>query len=262
VGSKLRENRSISHPQFEQNASGRARLRLGRRAISRWALSSSSDGASTSRPQASPSRGLKPLLGVALIAAIILVAGGCRRYCLDPNKPNLGGKPEVTNPLIVPLVDRWYVMDQISDELDDYFRIYREERIRIIDSVMTEGWIETHPRIGSTLLEPWHKDSTPGFEKAHATLQTVRRFAKVRVIPTGTNYAVDVKVFKELEDLEQPIGSAVSGQIIRHDNALDVDRLNPWIATRREGWIPMGRDISLEQLILRNIQNRLDNSNP
>lgn len=201
---------------------------------------------------------LKPLLGMMLLVAVISVFPGCRRYCLDPNKPNLGGKPEVSNPLVVPMLDRWLVMDQISDELDDYFRIYREERIRIIDSVMTEGWIETHPRIGSTLLEPWHKDSTPGFEKAHATLQTVRRFAKVRVIPTGNSYAVDVKVFKELEDLQQPIGSAVSGQTIRHDNALDVDRLNPWLATRREGWIPMGRDISLEQLILRNIQNRLD----
>ncbi len=200
---------------------------------------------------------LNPLLRVILLVAAISFLAGCRRYHLDPNKPNLGGKPEVSNPLVVPMLDRWLVMDQISDELDDYFRIYREERIRIIDSVMTEGWIETHPRIGSTLLEPWHKDSTPGFEKAHATLQTVRRFAKVRVIPTGNNYAVDVKVFKELEDLEQPMGAAVSGQTIRHDNALDVDRLNPWLATRREGWIPMGRDISLEQLILRNVQNRL-----
>ena len=201
---------------------------------------------------------LKSLIGIILVATTLLFFNGCRRYHLDPNKPNLGGKPEVPNPFIVPMLDRWLVMDQISDELDDYFRIYREERIRIIDSVMTEGWIETHPRIGSTLLEPWHKDSTPGFEKAHATLQTVRRFAKVRVIPTGNSYAVDVKVFKELEDLQQPIGSAVSGHAFRHDNALDVDRLNPWLATQRGGWIPMGRDISLEQLILRNIQNRLN----
>ena len=199
----------------------------------------------------------KLIAGVILLAAAMLVFNGCRRYSLDPNKPNLGGHPEVSNPLIVPLADRWWVMDQISDQLDDYFRIYREERIRIIDSVMTEGWIETHPRIGSTLLEPWHKDSTPGFEKAHSTLQTVRRFAKVRVIPTGNSYAIDVKVFKELEDLDGPIGSVVSGPTVRHDNALDVDRLNPWVGTKRGGWIPMGRDVSLEQLILRNIQNRL-----
>ena len=199
----------------------------------------------------------KLIAGVILWTVAMLVFNGCRRYSLDPNKPNLGGHPEVSNPLIVPLADRWWVMDQVSDQLDDYFRIYREERIRIIDSVMTEGWIETHPRIGSTLLEPWHKDSTPGFEKAHSTLQTVRRFAKVRVIPTGNSYAIDVKVFKELEDLDRPIGSVVSGPTIRHDNALDVDRLNPWVGTKRGRWIPMGRDVSLEQLILRNVQNRL-----
>jgi hypothetical protein len=197
-----------------------------------------------------------------VIATTVLLSLGCRRYALNANAPNLGGKPQVANPLIVPMMDRWFVMDQISDQLDDYFRIYREERIRVIDAVMTEGWIETHPKIGSTVLEPWHKDSTPGFEKAHATLQTVRRFAKVRVIPTGNSYAIDVKVFKELEDLEQPIGAAVSTPTIRHDNALDVDRRNPWLGVPRTGWIPMGRDVSLEQLILRNIQQRLNEAAP
>ena len=184
---------------------------------------------------------------------LILSVSGCRLF---RGKADTGPTVSVPNPLTVPLMDRWYVMDQVSDELDNYFRIFREERIRVVDSVMTEGWIETHPKIGGTILEPWKRDSTRGFERLHATLQTVRRFAKVRVIPTGNNYQIDVKVFKELEDLPQPIGSSVGGQFIRTDNALDVDQRE---AAERinAGWIPMGRDFSLEQQILQNIQQRL-----
>ncbi len=161
------------------------------------------------------------------------------------------------NPLLVPMMDRNYIMDEVSNELDNYFRIYKEERIRIDNSLMTEGWIETHPKIGGTIFEPWKHDSTPGFERLHATLQTVRRFAKVRVIPTGNSYQVDVKVFKELEDLNQPVGSPIRGPILRYDDALDVDREDPLKASA-PGWIPMGRDFSLEQKILGNIQKRLE----
>ena len=196
-------------------------------------------------------------LTVAMLIGLVFLGTGCRMLRYDPSGPNLLGNAPVANPLVVPLVDRWLVMDQVSDEMDNYFKIYREQRIQILDGVLSEGWIETHPRIGSTLLEPWHVDSTPGFEKIHATLQTVRRFAKVRVIPTGNSYQIDVKVFKELEDLPSPIGAAVTGPLLRYDNALDVGQTDQWLSGREKGWIPMGRDISLEQQILRNIQGRI-----
>lgn len=158
--------------------------------------------------------------------------------------------------MIIPMMDRWLVMDQVSDEIDNYFKIYREERIRVLEGIMSEGWIETHPKIAGTIAEPWKKDSTPGFERLHATLQTVRRFAKVRVIPTGNSYQIDVKVFKELEDLNQPVGATARGQL-RFDNSLDRNQFDPWLKKQAAGWIPMGRDFSLEQQILRNIQKRL-----
>ena len=182
---------------------------------------------------------------------------GCRSFNAEGQPPNLGGRPAVANPLMVPMLDRWFVMDQISDEIDDYFRIKREERIRVLDGVMSEGWIETHPVTGGTVLEPWKKNSTRGFERVQATLQTVRRFAKVRVIPTGTSYQVDVKVYKELEDLDQPVGATVTSPQFRYDNALDVDNTSLEQTNIYVGWIPQGRDFSLEQKILRNIQFRL-----
>ena len=94
-------------------------------------------------------------------------------------------------------------------------------------------------------------------DRLHATLQTVRRFAKVRVIPTEGSYTIDVKVYKELEDLVQPRYASISGKPIRHDNAVDIDRLEIFDPQPNQGWIPMGRDFSLEQQILRNIEGRI-----
>ena len=193
-----------------------------------------------------------------LLAVAVLCCTGCQAF---RSFSGLENQPiptsEVANPLAVPLLDRWLVMEQMSDELDDYFRIFREERIRMHDGILSEGRIETHPKIGSTLLEPWRRDSLVGFERLHATLQTVRRFAKVRVVPTGDHYLVDLQVFKELEDLQQPVGSGVSGTILRHDSSLDIDQGNPQLTENNLGWIPLGRDILLEQQILGNIQARL-----
>lgn len=188
---------------------------------------------------------------------MMMLTGGCRTLSHQTASFDFTGDTEIANPVVVPMADRWFVMDQVSDELDNYFPILRDERIGLLDGVMSEGWIETRPKTGATIFEPWRRDSTPGFERLHATLQTVRRFAKVRVIPANNSYLIDVKVYKELEDLETPVGSAVSGRGLRHDNALDFENSESWIGERNEGWIPMGRDFSLEQLILRNIQARL-----
>lgn len=192
------------------------------------------------------------------IALALLCLTGCRTFLNSDAEaqPQLVAQ-EIQNPVQIPMLDRFLVMDEISDEIDDYFRVAREEQIRIADNVMTEGWIETWPRIGSTVLEPWRHDSTRGFEKLHASLQTVRRQAKVRVIPTGDSYSIDVKVFKELEDNPNPVRGAVSGKYLRHDNALDVGFEDPWRSRQNDGWISMGRDVSLEQKILASIVRRL-----
>ena len=197
---------------------------------------------------------------IPILAGIVMMLclTGCRAFSNSDaaNQPQLVAQ-EIQNPVQIPMLDRFLVMDEISYEIDDYFRVAREEQIRIVDSVMTEGWIETWPRIGSTVLEPWRHDSTRGFEKLHASLQTVRRQAKVRIIPTGDSYSIDVKVFKELEDNPNPVRGAVSGKYLRHDNALDVGFEDPWRSKQNDGWISMGRDVSLEQQILANIVRRL-----
>ena len=200
---------------------------------------------------------LKTFCTIAALMACCLSVG-CRAFskCDTPAQPQLVHQ-EIQNPIQIPLLDRFDVIEQISDEMDDYFRIAHEEQIRIVDNVMTEGWIETFPKIGSTVLEPWRKDSTPGFERLHASLQTVRRQGKVRVIPTGDSYSIDVKVFKELEDNPNPVRSAVKGNFFRQNAALEVGLEEPWRSQPNDGWISLGRDISLEQKILSNIVRRL-----
>lgn len=181
---------------------------------------------------------------------------GCAKYFAEPDPAHIINTG-IANPITVAMVDRQWIMDVVSDELDNYFRIAREERIRVVDAVITEGWIETHPQIGSSLLEPWKGDSTPGFEKLHATLQTVRRTARARIIPHYDSYLIEVQVNKELEDRPQPLHSSISSRQLRHDNSVDQDRDEIPIIQAEKGWIPMGRDLTLEQKILQNISSRV-----
>ncbi|MEC9092470.1 MAG: hypothetical protein VX438_07185 [Planctomycetota bacterium] len=161
------------------------------------------------------------------------------------------------NPISVVISDHEFAWNQIVDEIDDYFKIKKEERVRLDQGIVSEGVITTFPAPGSTLLEPWRKDSTPGFEKLHATLHSVRRQAKVRVIPSGPTYLVEVEVIKEMEDIPQP-ESATVGQSLNSNIATRLDQDgSPSLPRSRSRWYKMGRDTSLEQEILANIQSRL-----
>jgi len=202
---------------------------------------------------------LRYLLFPMLLAALSIACPGCRFVpsLKTPRMPQQLVQPNavVNNPLALPLYDRMLVMDEVSDELDNYLPVLKEERPRLVDGVLSEGWIETRPTIGGQIFEPWRRDSTPGFEKLQSTLQTIRRFAKVRVIPTAENYLVDIKVYKELEDLPQPLNSTVSGRPLRFDNTLDREFAELFDVVD-SGWIPLGRDYALEQRILQGITAR------
>ncbi|MHB0955355.1 MAG: hypothetical protein ACYC6N_05290 [Pirellulaceae bacterium] len=162
------------------------------------------------------------------------------------------------NPMNVPLSDREFLWNQLVDTVDDYFEIEREERVRLVGGVLTEGQLDTFPQPGATMLEPWHKDSSPGFERHYATLQSIRRRAVVHVKPqVDGGYLVDLAVYKELEDVSQPEHSTVNVDGLRHDETLrrPSDRIEGGPAML--GWIPVGRDTTLEQRILAEFRGRL-----
>ena len=196
-----------------------------------------------------------PCLSAALFLAVVISnSAGCHGLF---HRRGAGAQP-IDNPLFIPPVDREFLWNQTVDAVDDYFRIEREDRVRLIGGVLTEGRIDTYPTIGSTVFEPWRRDSTPGYEKIHATLQSIRRRATVRVIPVEGGYLLDVVVQKELEDLDKPEHATAGGSTLRHDGTIVRQEGPPGRYSITLGWIPIGRDVTLEQRILADVSARLD----
>ena len=202
-------------------------------------------------------------ISFALVVLMLGSVAGCGWSLFGLHHPPAGAVLALEeNPLFTPVADREFVWHQVVDTIDNHFQIAREEPVRLIGGVLSEGRLETVPLVGSTYLEPWHTDSTPGFERLHATLQSVRRQATVRVIPTEGGFLIEVTVIKELEDVDRPERATVGGATLRHDGSL----------VRREGgieggpvtlgWIPLGRDQALEQRILLELRGRISEINP
>lgn len=191
---------------------------------------------------------------IVTVAAIILSLTACRTPFFQ-NKNTTVSQVLSPNPASIVIPDHEFAWNQIVDEIDNYFKIKKEERVRLDEGIISEGVITTYPTSGSTLLEPWRKDSTPGFEKWQSTFQTIRRTATVRVIPNGTNYLIDVQVEKEMEDLPKPENATVGS--LRSNVSTLIDEDGDRSSRRQQRWYPIGRDTSLEQKILANIQGRL-----
>ncbi|QDV58425.1 hypothetical protein Mal33_44460 [Rosistilla oblonga] len=184
---------------------------------------------------------------LALCAAILLAVPGCGRLMhqlIPPSPPT----SLTVNPAMLPAVKPDFLWLQVVDTVDDYFRIKTEQPLNGID-----GSLETTYRVGASLLEPWNRDSTRGFERLQSTLQSIRRKAIVNVHAQQSGYSIEVVVLKEIEDVDHSQGASEGSLSLRHDGT--VTRSDE-IFTGEPitlGWIPLGRDTSLEQVILNEI---------
>ena len=196
---------------------------------------------------------LKPVLLIIAIAAVGSL--GCRQLAY-----RIGGtQPEqyVPNPLRLPPVTDQFVWMQIVDTVDDYFRISREQPVQNSRGMILDGRIETAYRPGSSIMEPWRQDSTPGFERLQSTFQSIRRKATLVVRPIGAGYSLEVIVQKELEDTDRTQYATETTATRRHDGTLLRQDDSYDDGPETLGWIPLGRDSSLEQAILRDIYGRV-----
>jgi hypothetical protein len=194
-----------------------------------------------------------------LVLGLVLVAlSGCAAGLSG------GAPPPVAviyqNPSLVPNPSHEVVWDQVADVVSGYFRIEKEQPVRIVGNVFTEGRIDTYPQGGATLLEPQRRDSVGAYNRWESTLQTIRRKAHLRVQPAPAEggFLVEVVVEKELESLPKPERTAAGATSFLSDRApRGVGSIRPTKAEPSE-WIPLGRDIALEQAILAKIHARLD----
>jgi hypothetical protein len=195
---------------------------------------------------------IRHLLAVGLI--LCCGAGGCA-VGPSPLPPLAVALSE--NPVFLPAADGDFFWDTLVDVMDDYFTIDHEDRVHLVGNVLTEGRIDTFPETGSTWLEPWRRDSANSYEKLESTLQSIRRQALVRIIPSQGGYLVDLAVFKELEDVARPDFATTGGATFRNDNSLDRTELPVGERFTTQGWIAQGRDAALEQQILCQLKGRL-----
>lgn len=154
------------------------------------------------------------------------------------------------NPALIPISNQEFVWNRVVDVVDDYFEVDREEPVKLVGDVLTEGFLETRPQPGATYLEPWRDDSVGSFNRLQSTLQSIRRRAVVRVIPEQGGFLVEVTVFKELEDLPKPVHESAGDATFRYDNSIQRYREPVGEVVPTVGWIPLGRDTALEQRIL------------
>jgi hypothetical protein len=180
--------------------------------------------------------------------------------------PSWSGAPARTpdvlldNPLAVPLADPERVWETLVSVISNYdFRIESEDPPRQIGDTLTEGVLKTFPLVGATIFEPWFHDSANSYERLESTLQTMRRRVVVRVMPRPPEgrFLVEVVVFKELEDLPQPVQALAGPATFHYDGSLTriVNPVGPQPMTA--GWIKQGRDPALEQRILGQLYYRI-----
>jgi len=196
---------------------------------------------------------MRSLLATGLILAVVSGCAPGPYWAAPPSGP----MPVLyDNPVLLPVADHKFAWEAVVDVTDDYFKIEREEPVRLVGDVLTAGRLDTFPTGGATLLEPWRGDSVGRYERIESTLQSMRRRAEVRVSPVAGGYEVEVVVWKELEDVVQPEHATAGAATFRYDDTL-TRVVNPVAGQEVNcGWIPQGRDAALEQRILGELMAR------
>lgn len=178
----------------------------------------------------------RPFLLITVV--LPLIATGCQAV---PTAPAVGH-----GPIFVPGNDYEVAWERAVDVLHDYrFHIAREGKL--------DGVIETEYKVGAGVFEPWHHDSVGVENRLESTLQSIRRRVFVRIVPADGGFLVSVEAHKELEDLPGLAANTAGGATFQEHAPLERDLSLVVGQTAPSGWIPQGRDLALEQDMLRSL---------
>lgn len=185
----------------------------------------------------------------ACLLAFAASLAGCAGTELTPIGP-AGVYVDDQNPVYIALGRESYgtVYENVLQVLGDYgFQFEQYTRYG--------GRIETKPRVAPGLglfLKPGSPDL---YERALATAQSYRHRVSVVIHPADQGgYFIEVTARRELEDAARPIKSAIGAAIFHIDTNVDrdFDVIDPNRAD--SGWIYKGRDVALEQEIIRRLK--------
>ena len=153
------------------------------------------------------------------------------------------------NPLPIRATNDDVLWERTVDVLHDFqFIVAREDRSARV--------IETDYKVGSGCLEPWHKESVGVANRLESTLQSIRRKVRISLLPTDAagSFVVAVEALKEREDLPGLAANSPGAATFQESTPLERD-LNPVVGqSTASGWLPVGRDLDLEQAIVAKLQ--------
>jgi hypothetical protein len=204
------------------------------------------------RTQAIAARGAALVLLAACAAGQLGCASGPSSWTLPNFAQVFGPAPPLPNPMPVPASAGEFetVWNKTVAEVNRHFPIASENRLA--------RTIRTDSEMTGTLIEPWTPDAISFRDRLEATLQTIRKFAVVRVDPAPAGgYLVKVEVNKELEDLSKPISQPAGRAAFYNDFPVNRTREVVGTAPTPLGWIWVGRDTNLEQCILAGLRDAL-----
>ncbi len=174
---------------------------------------------------------------------VLLLVTGCAAL-----RPGPRGVQSVTNPFPVQTSNEDVLWERTIDVLHSFhFEIERENRLARV--------IETRPRVGSGILEPWHHDSVGLASRLESTAQSIRRTVIVTLIPTdrADTFHVSVQALKDREDYLGTSGHSIGAATFLESEPLQRDLSRVVGPSSRSQWIPIGRDLALEQAILQSL---------
>jgi hypothetical protein len=193
---------------------------------------------------------MRSSLWLAWGGALALLCGGCMSGPLVDNPGRIPNAPPQAdgNPVYIPLGPLAYglVFEKVYDVISEYFEIAYANRY--------DGRIETFPRIAPGVEQPWKPGSPDLAQRLLATLQSIRHRAIILIQPADNGgFFVDVKVFKELEDVPRPLRATAGSASFRSDNTLERQFEVVDATVVESNWIPLGRDVKLEQVLLKRL---------
>ncbi|MDR0522252.1 MAG: hypothetical protein LBH00_10430 [Planctomycetaceae bacterium] len=193
-----------------------------------------------------------------ILIPVLAQMPGCQSYApvLPQELSQRLTAPKLENPIFVENHHHEFLWSVLTDVIDSHFEIAREMPIRLYGNVLTEGYLETKPKIGASLGELWHADSVGFAERFDCTLQTIRRRVEIRAVPETGGYSIEVKVFKDMEDKRHPLKSSAGTEQLRFRENTEgtADRNRTDEKTR---WYTVERDAAMENRLLQEIAYRL-----